>query len=121
MPITMMFAADQLRARDRDYVNDYPILVDAQIAAAREFGFDYVAAISDPAREAMGAANVLLGNIEAAGVLRNGTPEDVRAAIATCREEAGEEALIVGAGCEVCRDTLPANLQALCECAFTHR
>jgi len=71
-------------------------------------------------REAMGEGQVLLGNIEPAGVLRNGTPTDVTAAIAACHAEAGR-AFIVGAGCEVCRDTPEANLQALCEYAFSHR
>jgi MtaA/CmuA family methyltransferase len=71
------------------------------------------------AREAMGPDQVLLGNIEPVGVLRNGTPESVAAAIAACHREAGAR-YIVSAGCEVCRDTPEANLRALCEYAFTH-
>jgi MtaA/CmuA family methyltransferase len=58
MPITMMFAADLAGARYRDYASDYRVLAEAQVAVAERFDFDYVSAISDPAREAsdLGAA-----------------------------------------------------------------
>ncbi len=52
MPITMMFAADQLGVRYGTYARDYRLLVEAQIQTARKFDFDYVSCISDPAREA---------------------------------------------------------------------
>jgi len=52
MPITMMFAADRIGVKYRDYVTDYRVLVEAQIRAAEEFEFDHVSVISDPAREA---------------------------------------------------------------------
>src|SRR5689334_22647661 len=52
MPITMMFACDQIGARYRDYCGDYRVLVEAQIRTAEKFGFDYVNTMSDPAREA---------------------------------------------------------------------
>lgn len=52
MPITMMFAADQIGVKYRDYATDYRLLVQAQIETARKFHFDYVSCISDPAREA---------------------------------------------------------------------
>ncbi len=52
MPITMMFAADTAGIRYRDYVTDHTRLVEAQLCTAEEYGFDYVSAISDPAREA---------------------------------------------------------------------
>src|SRR4051794_4192755 len=52
MPITMMFAADRVGARYRDYARDYRVLAPAQLATAEAFGLDYVSAISDPAREA---------------------------------------------------------------------
>ncbi len=51
MPITMMFAADFAGVRYGDYARDHRALARAQIAVARRFGFDYVSAISDPARE----------------------------------------------------------------------
>ncbi|HEU0138089.1 MAG TPA: uroporphyrinogen decarboxylase family protein, partial [Bryobacteraceae bacterium] len=58
MPITMMFAADQLGVKYRDYVSDFRILGEAQLLTAERFDFDYVSVISDPAREAadLGAA-----------------------------------------------------------------
>jgi len=52
MPITMMFAADQLGVSYGQYARDYRTLVDAQLLTAERFGFDYVSVISDPAREA---------------------------------------------------------------------
>jgi MtaA/CmuA family methyltransferase len=58
MPITMMFAADLAGARYRDYASRHQVLADAQVRVAETFDFDYVSAISDPAREAsdLGAA-----------------------------------------------------------------
>ena len=52
MPITMQYAGDQIGASYHDYVTDHRVLVDAQIATAEKFDFDYVSVISDPAREA---------------------------------------------------------------------
>jgi MtaA/CmuA family methyltransferase len=76
---------------------------------------DYFAPVGE-ARQAMGPSQVLLGNIEPVGVLRNGTPGSVTATIAECHRQAGTR-FIVGAGCEVVRDTPPANLRALCDYA----
>jgi MtaA/CmuA family methyltransferase len=52
MPITMMFAADQIGARYIDYAREHRVLVAAQICTAARFELDYVSVISDPAREA---------------------------------------------------------------------
>jgi MtaA/CmuA family methyltransferase len=52
MPITMMFASDVHGSKYLDYATDYRVLAAAQIQTAETFGFDYVSAISDPAREA---------------------------------------------------------------------
>jgi MtaA/CmuA family methyltransferase len=52
MPITMMFATDQLGVPYGKYASDYRTLVEAQLLTAERFGFDYVSVISDPAREA---------------------------------------------------------------------
>ncbi len=72
------------------------------------------------ARQQMGAGQVLLGNINPVSTLRNGDPEAVTNAIAECHGQAGAR-YIVGAGCEVPRDTPPENLRALCEYARTHK
>ncbi|MDP8244612.1 MAG: uroporphyrinogen decarboxylase family protein [Candidatus Hinthialibacter antarcticus] len=52
MPITMMFAVDQINKTYAEYASDHRVLVEAQIATAERFEFDYVSVISDPAREA---------------------------------------------------------------------
>ena len=80
---------------------------------------DSMAPISD-ARRQMGPRMILLGNLNPVAVLRNGDPAGVTAAIAEYHREAGPP-FIVGAGCEVPRDTPPENLHALCAYAHTHK
>jgi len=70
-------------------------------------------------REKMGPQQTLLGNIDPVRVLRNATAETVTAAIAECHQQAGNR-YIVGAGCEVVRDTPAANMYALREYARSH-
>jgi MtaA/CmuA family methyltransferase len=72
---------------------------------------DFLAPVSE-GREKMGPDQVILGNIDPVRVLRNGTPDEVASAIAECRREAGGR-YVVGAGCEVPRDTPHENLRAL--------
>lgn len=62
------------------------------------------------AREVMGQHQVLLGNIHTVDVVKNGTSQEVRAALAECRADAGP-AWIAGAGCEIPRHSLPANVR----------
>ena len=64
------------------------------------------------AREKMGPNAVLLANLDPVRDLRNGTPDSVYAAIAECHRQAGPR-FIVGAGCEVPRDTPPENMRAM--------
>jgi len=52
MPITMMFAADQMGVKYGHYARDHRVLVEAQLCTAERFDFDYVSCISDPTREA---------------------------------------------------------------------
>jgi MtaA/CmuA family methyltransferase len=59
---------------------------------------------------------VLLGNIEPVGVLLKGTPERVTAGLEACHRAVGPR-YIVGAGCEVPRDTPEANIRAMCRFA----
>jgi len=70
------------------------------------------------AREAMGPRQILLGNIDPVSVLRDGSPDDVRAGLRRCHEQAGPR-YIVSAGCEVPRGTPPENLRAMREFADT--
>lgn len=74
----------------------------------------------EAARQKMGPDAVLLGNLNPVAVLRNGDPAGVTAAIAECHRQAGPR-FIVGAGCEVPRDTPAGNLSALCAYAHSHR
>ncbi len=52
MPITMMFAVDQIGGKYGDYARNHRVLVEAQLRTAEKFAFDYVSVISDPGREA---------------------------------------------------------------------
>jgi MtaA/CmuA family methyltransferase len=52
MPITMMFAGDLIGRKYGDYARDHRVMAEAQLKTAETFDFDYVSAISDPAREA---------------------------------------------------------------------
>lgn len=70
-------------------------------------------------RAQMGGDQILLGNIDPVAVLRNGTPDSIRRAVAGCHAAAGDR-FIVGAGCEVTRDTPKANLLALRDYALHH-
>ena len=72
------------------------------------------------ARARMGPEQVLLGNIDPVSVLRGGTPDTVRAAIANCHRDAGPR-YIVSAGCEVVRDTPLENVYALTQYARSSR
>ena len=80
---------------------------------------DSLAPISE-ARQKMGPGAVLLGNLNPVTALRNGDPAGVAAAVADCHRQAGPR-FIVGAGCEVPRDTPPENLRALCAYAHSQR
>jgi MtaA/CmuA family methyltransferase len=64
------------------------------------------------ARADLGPDIAILGNMDPVAVLRNGTPEKVWKELATCRAAAGER-YIVGAGCEIPRDTPHENVRVL--------
>ncbi|MFI5378096.1 MAG: uroporphyrinogen decarboxylase family protein [Tepidisphaerales bacterium] len=74
---------------------------------------DYLAPIAE-ARAAMGPNQVLLGNVDPVRVVRNGTPDAIRAAFSACRAAAGGR-YIVGAGCEIPRDTPHENIRAMAD------
>jgi MtaA/CmuA family methyltransferase len=79
---------------------------------------DYLAPVGE-GRAELGPQQVLLGNIDPVRVLRDGTPDSVYKAIGVCHQQAGNR-YIVGAGCEVPRDTPPENLLALASYAGAH-
>ncbi len=118
MPITMMFAADVLGVKYGQYVRDFCVLADAQVKTAEMFGFDYVSAISDPAREAADAGatiqwyddqppaiveaqalladKVVLGRIQVNDPVPGGRMEDRIRGIELLRQRAGSELLVEG-------------------------
>ncbi len=71
------------------------------------------------AREKMGPKQVICGNINPVSVLRDASPEDIYKAVENCHKEAGEN-FIVGAGCEVTRDTPIENIRVLGHYASSH-
>ena len=79
---------------------------------------DFLVAL-EHARQQVGPRQVLLGNLDPVRVLRNGTPDEVRSAVAACHRVAGPR-YIVGAGCEVTRDTPPANVRVLRDYVLAH-
>jgi len=86
-----------------------------------QVGFDMIDLDSmvsmEKARLEMGDDAVLAGNIDPVRCLRNGTPQEITDAVAACHRAAGMKNFIVGAGCEVPRDTPPENLVAMREYA----
>lgn len=80
---------------------------------------DYMVPVGK-ARQEMGPQQVLLGNLDPVALLRHSTPEAIQAALAECHSQAGER-YIVGAGCEVPRDTPPENVLAMRDYARQHR
>ena len=72
---------------------------------------DFLVPVSE-AREKMGPDQVLAGNLDPVHAVRGGTPESIRDGLAACHGAAGD-AYIIAAGCEVVRDTPPANFLAM--------
>lgn len=65
------------------------------------------------ARRGLGPDAVLAGNLDPVRMVRNAGPEEVMAAVRLCRRESASRAFVVGAGCEIPRDSPQANVQAL--------
>ena len=80
---------------------------------------DFMAPVSE-GRAKMGPNQMLLGNVNPVAVLRDGDPEMVTRTIAECHRQAGPR-FLVGAGCEVPRDTPQANLRAMGDYARSHK
>ncbi|MEN6451782.1 MAG: uroporphyrinogen decarboxylase family protein [Thermoguttaceae bacterium] len=118
MPITMMFAADQVGVPYGRYAADHHVLAEAQLRTAEKFDFDYVSCISDPGREAadcgariqcfdnqppaVDEANALLADktvlarLEAPDPLAGGRMFDRVQAAALLHEAVGRERLVEG-------------------------
>jgi MtaA/CmuA family methyltransferase len=79
---------------------------------------DYLVPVSET-RQKMGPAQIICGNIDPVAVLQDSTPEQIHQAVGQCHKEAGGN-FIVGAGCEVTRNTPPENLRVLTDYAQSH-
>jgi len=99
--------------------NTRPLLADIGKLGCDIVDLDYFSPVSH-ARNAMGPRQVLLGNIHPVAVLRDSTAAQVKQAVQQCMREGGEN-YIIGAGCEVPRDTSAENMRAMCGCAATHQ
>jgi uroporphyrinogen-III decarboxylase len=67
----------------------------------------------------MGPRQTLAGNLNPVKDLRDGTPETIAQALKNVQQQAGAQ-WIVGAGCEIVRDTPHQNVHAMIEFAQTH-
>ncbi|MGD0221275.1 MAG: uroporphyrinogen decarboxylase family protein [Terriglobia bacterium] len=116
----MMEGLRAMGARTRLHIcgNTRPILGLLGQLGCDIIDLDFLAPMAD-GRAAIGPHQVLLGNIDPVRVLRNGTPEEVYAAVADCHHHAGDR-FIVSAGCEVVRDTPHENLRAMLRYAREH-
>jgi MtaA/CmuA family methyltransferase len=79
---------------------------------------DYPVPVSQ-GRQKMGQAQIICGNIDPVSVLQDSKPEKIYRAVERCHKEAGSN-FIVGAGCEVTRNTPPENLRVLTDYAQSH-
>lgn len=91
--------------------NTSKILKEMGTLGADIVDLDYPASM-EMGRKEMGPDQVLLGNIDPVRILRNGSPELIRNKIAECHQTVGDR-YIVGAGCEIPRDTSAENVRAL--------
>jgi MtaA/CmuA family methyltransferase len=110
--------ADGIMTRLHICGNTRPILEGMGRLHCSIVDLDSISPLSE-GREKMGPAQVLLGNVDPVRVLKDGTPESVYQAVGECHRQAGER-FIVGAGCEVPRETPPANLRAMVRYAREH-
>jgi len=70
------------------------------------------------AREVLGPSVSIVGNVSPIGVLRSGSPEEVRAESLRCLENGAD---VLAPGCGFSPDTPVANMTAMVEAARTWR
>lgn len=117
----MVQAVHELGAMVRLHIcgNTRRILADMGKTGADIIDLDFPAPMAD-ARLAMGPSQMLLGNVDPVRCLRDATAEEIWAGLEACHRAAGSR-YIVGAGCEVPRDTPTENVRAMVRYARTHR
>jgi uroporphyrinogen-III decarboxylase len=70
------------------------------------------------ARQAVGAEQVICGNLDPVRSIHDGTPDEIFAKFGACHDQAGPR-YIVGGGCEIPRRTALPNFQAIVDFART--
>jgi MtaA/CmuA family methyltransferase len=98
--------------------NTRPLLADIGRLGCDIVDLDWLTPVAE-AREKMGPEVVLLGNVNPVAIMRDSRPDEIARAIADCHRAAGDR-YIVGAGCEVPRDTPFENLEALRDYSISH-
>lgn len=117
----MVAAIHAMGARVRLHIcgNTRRILKLMGLTGADIVDLDYHSPVAE-GRAAMGPTQVLLGNVDPVRVVLDGSPEQVYAAVQACHDEAGPR-YIVGAGCEIPRDTPHENVRAMIRYAREHQ
>jgi MtaA/CmuA family methyltransferase len=96
----------------------------ALLSKFAELGFDIVdidfLVPFEKTRPALGPGQVIVSNLDPVRVLRNGNPCAIYKELQRCRDIA-KPRFIVGAGCEVVRDTPEENVMTLTRFARSHR
>ncbi|HLA38373.1 MAG TPA: uroporphyrinogen decarboxylase family protein, partial [Candidatus Glassbacteria bacterium] len=78
LPILMQFAAEHIGSNYGAFASDYHVLVESNLACARDFGMDQVSTISDPYRETQGFGGEVI-------YVRDGVPRCPRPPLADHR------------------------------------
>jgi MtaA/CmuA family methyltransferase len=109
----MVDGLHSLGARVRLHIcgNTRQILKEASRLGCDHVDVDSLAPLAE-ARGEVGPEQVLLGGLDPVRDLLNGTAQSVYSKVAECHRQAGPR-YIVGAGCEVPRDTPAANVHAM--------
>ncbi|MGO8720252.1 MAG: uroporphyrinogen decarboxylase family protein [Acidobacteriaceae bacterium] len=93
------------------------------LANLGELGCDLVDVDSpvpmEQAREQFGPRQTLIGNLDPVREVRNGSPESIQQALEALQQKAGER-WVVGAGCEIVRDTPHENMHTMRMFARSH-
>ena len=98
--------------------NTRAIMADIGRLGCHIYDVDFLVPMEQARRDA-GPQQVLLGNLDPVRVIRNSTPDAIRAELAECHRAAGAR-YIVGAGCEIPRDAPPENVRVLRDYALAN-
>lgn len=91
-----------------------PIIPDILATGADFFDVDHAVSVKDANQMVQNRA-VMRGNLDPAGALRFGTPDDVRSRMRALREETAGNRWILSSGCDIPPGAPDANLAAMAE------